>query len=207
MVLRVAGLTGVVLVLSGISLSQSPPLGDCVDVLISTAVERTKLDIRYDGSYRRIPYPGGDVPNDVGVCTDLIVRSYRAIGVDLQKEVHEDMIEAFSEYPRTWGLNKPDPNIDHRRVGNLRAYLERHGERLPVSGDPADYSPGDLVTWLLPGNLSHIGIVAEQRTVDKMRRLIVHNIGRGPAIEDILFEYPITGHYRYCPYRRRAPDS
>lgn len=194
-----------VLVLAGTSLSHPPIADNCVDILISAAIERTNQDIRYDGSYRRIPYPGGDVPSNVGVCTDLIVRSYRKLGVDLQKEVHEDMKKAFSEYPKIWGLNKPDPNIDHRRVGNLRVFLGRHAVRLSVSDDPNDYVPGDLITWLLPGDLSHIGLVANQRTEDGKRPLIVHNIGRGPEIEDMLFDYPITGHYRYEPCRSRAP--
>jgi uncharacterized protein YijF (DUF1287 family) len=164
--------------------------------IIAAAIERTTHDIRYDGSYRRIPYPGGDVPDDVGVCTDLVVRSYRAAGIDLQKVVHEDMSAAFSDYPKTWGLERPDPNIDHRRVGNLQAFFRRHGEELAVSDDPGDYRPGDLVTWMLPGNLAHIGIVIDRQS--GKRPLIVHNIGAGPEISDMLFDYPVTGHYRYA---------
>ena len=176
---------------------------NCVDGLISAAIERTTMNVRYDGSYRPISYPGGDVPDDVGVCTDLIIRSYRNIGVDLQKEVHEDMKKAFSEYPETWGLKNPDPNIDHRRVGNLRVFLGRRAATLPVSEDPRDYSAGDLVTWRLPGNLAHIGIVTNQMSDDEKRPLVVHNIGRGPEIEDMLFDYSITGHYRYVPCLNR----
>jgi uncharacterized protein YijF (DUF1287 family) len=130
------------------------------------------------------------------VCTDLVVRSYRAAGIDLQKVVHEDMSAAFSDYPKTWGLERPDPNIDHRRVGNLQAFFRRHGEELAVSDDPGDYRPGDLVTWMLPGNLAHIGIVIDRQS--GKRPLIVHNIGAGPEISDMLFDYPVTGHYRYA---------
>jgi uncharacterized protein YijF (DUF1287 family) len=187
--------------------SQRTHAESCADTLISAAVERTRLTIRYDGSYRQIHYPGGDVPHDIGVCTDLIIRSYRKIGVDLQERVHEDMMRAFSDYPKTWGLSKPDPNIDHRRVGNLRAFLARHAVTLPVSDDPGDYAAGDLVTWLLPGGPSHIGIVSNLTTDVQKRPLIVHNIGRGPEIEDMLFEYPITGHYRYIPCHQTGMPS
>ncbi|MEE9219891.1 MAG: DUF1287 domain-containing protein [Acidobacteriota bacterium] len=160
-------------------------------------MERTNYEVRYDGSYRRIRYPGGDVPEDVGVCTDLIVRSFRAVGIDLQKEVHEDMSAHFSQYPRVWGLGKADPNIDHRRVLNLQTFFRRRGHELPVTDDPGDYLPGDLVTWMLPGDRTHIGMVIRQRSDGSNRPLIVHNIGRGPVTEDILFKYSITGHYRY----------
>lgn len=167
------------------------------DGLVAAAVERTLHTVRYDGSYRRIPYPGGDVPDDIGVCTDLVIRAYRAMGIDLQRLVHEDMSAEFSAYPQQWGLTEPDPNIDHRRVPNLQAFLSRQGAALPVTHDPADYLPGDLVTWMLPGNLPHIGLVADQRTGDGRSPLIVHNIGSGPVIEDLLFNFPITGHFRF----------
>ena len=165
--------------------------------LIQAAVAQTSTPVTYDGSYRRIPYPGGDVPANIGVCTDLVVRAYRAVGVDLQVRVHEDMRAAFGSYPRLWGLSRPDPNIDHRRVPNLQAYFRRRGAQLSISRDASDYLPGDLVTWTLPGNLPHIGLVTDRRSPDGARWLIVHNIGRGPQIEDILFGYPISGHYRY----------
>jgi len=158
--------------------------------------------VRYDGSYRKIAYPGGDVPDHMGVCTDVIIRTYRAAGIDLQVEVHEDMRAAFSEYPTRWGLGKPDSNIDHRRVLNLMTFFRRQGAAVSVSRDPADYLPGDLVTWLVPVNLPHIGIVVRARTEDGKRPLIVHNIGRGPRREDILFNFPITGHYRYAGPKR-----
>jgi uncharacterized protein YijF (DUF1287 family) len=168
-----------------------------VERLIAAAVAQTTQGVRYDGSYRRIPYPGGDVPADVGVCTDVVIRAYRAVGVDLQQSVHEDMARAFGAYPRAWGLLRPDANIDHRRVPNLQAYFRRRGAAVAVTGDPLDYVAGDLVTWLLPGNLPHIGIVTDKRAADGRRPLIVHNIGNGPQLEDMLLQFPVTGHYRY----------
>lgn len=165
--------------------------------LIQAAVAQTSTPVTYDGSYRRIPYPGGDVPANIGVCTDLIVRAYRAVGVDLQVRVHEDMRGAFSSYPQLWGLSRADSNIDHRRVPNLQTYFRRRGAQLSISREAGDYLPGDLVTWILPGNLPHIGMVTDRRSADGERLLIVHNIGRGPEIEDMLFDYPISGHYRY----------
>jgi uncharacterized protein YijF (DUF1287 family) len=165
--------------------------------LVEAARERTLHRVTYDGGYMRIDYPGGDVPDDIGVCTDVVIRSYRKLGIDLQKEVHEDMGANFSLYPDEWGLKRPDASIDHRRVPNLRTFFTRHGSKLPVTNDPDDYLPGDLVTWVVAGNLPHIGIVTDSKTLFGKRPLIVHNIGRGPVLEDMLFEYPITGHYRY----------
>jgi hypothetical protein len=170
---------------------------DFVERLVEAALQRTRHHVVYDGRYRRIPYPGGDVPDSIGVCTDVVIRSYRMVGIDLQKEVHEDMSAAFAAYPKTWGMERPDPNIDHRRVPNLRAFFRRRGAALPVTRNPDDYRPGDLVTWMLPGNLPHIGIVTDRRSTDGRRPLIVHNIGSGPKLEDLLFAFPITGHYRY----------
>ncbi len=165
--------------------------------LTSAAIERTSHIVRYDGAYVDIPYPGGDVPPGTGVCTDLVVRTYRALGVDLQKELHEDMLRAFSDYPQRWGLPRPDSNIDHRRVPNLRTFFTRHGSSLAVTDDPSAYSPGDLVTWDLGGGVPHIGIVVERTSPDGQRHLIVHNISAGPRLEDVLFAWTITGHYRY----------
>jgi len=165
--------------------------------LVQAAIERTKHCVRYDGSYRKISYPHGDVPDDVGVCTDVIIRSYRTLGIDLQKDVHEDMKENFDRYPQLWGLSDPDPNIDHRRVPNLQTFFKRKGMLLPVTINPDDYVAGDIVSWMLPGNLPHIGIVIDLRSGDGGKPLIVHNIGSGPVMADILFDYPITGHYRY----------
>lgn len=182
-----------------LTLSATVALADsaAIQTLLSAALAQTEQRVVYDGSYRRIAYPGGDVPANIGVCTDVIVRAYRAIGVDLQQRVHEDMRSAFHAYPKLWGLSKPDPNIDHRRVPNLQAYLRRQRAELPRSRDANAFRPGDLVTWMLPGNLPHIGIVTDRRSDDGARPLIVHNIGQGPKLEDMLFAYPITGHYRF----------
>lgn len=171
---------------------------DFLKRLVSTVTERTHLLVRYDPAYVRIPYPGGDVPADTGVCTDEVIRSYRALGIDLQKEVHEDMVQSFSLYPQRsrWGLGKPDSNIDHRRVPNLMVFLGRKGESLPTSTRAEDYNPGDLVTYDLGGNVPHIGIVVDRKGASG-RYMIEHNIGQGPRIEDVLFNWKITGHYRY----------
>jgi len=174
-----------------------------VDKLIAAAKERTRHHVVYDGSYFRIGYPHGDVPDDRGVCTDVVIRAYRRVGIDLQVEVHQDMVANFPAYPNFWGLSRPDPNIDHRRVPNLQVFFQRKGRSLPVSDHPADYRPGDLVTWMLPGNLPHIGMVVDRKSADGQRHLIVHNIGRGPRMEDVLFDFPITGHYRYWPLVNR----
>ena len=165
--------------------------------LVKAALERTSHDVTYDGSYHSLDYPGGDVPDQIGVCTDVVIRAYRAIGIDFQLLVHEDMTVAFESYPTIWGLLKTDSNIDHRRVPNLQTFLRREGAELPASNVAADYLPGDLVTWMLAGNLPHIGIVVDQRSMDGLRPQIVHNIGAGPELEDVLFRYPVTGHYRY----------
>jgi len=167
--------------------------------LVAAAIERTQHAVRYDPAYVRIPYPNGDVPADTGVCTDEIIRAFRAVGVDLQKEVHEDMLRDFSAYPnqRRWLLAHTDTNIDHRRVPNLMTFFQRKGEALPLSVRGDDYSPGDLVTWDLGGNVPHIGIVVDRKSAQTGRYLIVHNIGRGPQMEDVLFSWRITGHYRY----------
>ncbi len=165
--------------------------------LAQAAIERTTHTVRYHGAYVRISYPGGDVPADTGVCTDEVIRSYRALGIDLQKEVHEDMARNFHLYPRSWGLKKPDSNIDHRRVPNLRTFFRRKGEPLRITRDPGDYTPGDLVTWDLGGGVPHIGIVVDRRSPEGGRPLVVHNIGQGPKMEDVLFAWKITGHYRY----------
>jgi uncharacterized protein YijF (DUF1287 family) len=167
--------------------------------LSAAAIERTHHVVRYNPAYVRIPYPGGDVPADTGVCTDEIIRAYRAVGVDLQKEVHEDIIQNFSAYPNKsrWLLSRPDPNIDHRRVPNLMVFFGRKGETLPVSSGAEDYSPGDLVTWDLGGGVPHIGIVVDRKSPQTGRYLVVHNVGAGPKMEDVLFNWKITGHYRY----------
>jgi uncharacterized protein len=166
--------------------------------LVAAAIERTHHPVRYVSEYVRIPYPGGDVPAETGVCTDEIIRSYRAVGVDLQKEVHEDMLRDFAAYPdwSRWRLSHPDSNIDHRRVPNLMVFFRRKGETLPITNKAQDYAPGDLVTWDLGGNVPHIGIIVD-REGQNGRHLLVHNIGYGPNMEDVLFNWKITGHYRY----------
>ncbi len=173
------------------------PADDFAARLVDAAMKRLDYQIAYDGSYRRINYPNGDVPDHIGVCTDLVVRAYREVGIDLQQEVHEDMKVSFAAYPQLWGHSGPDANIDHRRVPNLQVFFARKGEVLSISTKAEDYRPGDLVTWLLPGNLPHIGMVVTRRSSDGRRPLVVHNIGAGPKLEDMLFEFPITGHYRY----------
>jgi len=157
--------------------------------LVAAAIERTHHSVRYLSEYVRIPYPGGDVPADTGVCTDEIIRSYRAVGIDLQKEVHEDMVRNFAAYPnkRNWLLSHPDSNIDHRRVPNLMVFFARRGESLPISSHAEDYAPGDLVTWDLGRNVPHIGIVVDQKALGSGRFMIVHNVGEGPKMEDVLW--------------------
>jgi uncharacterized protein len=184
------------LLLAAAGLAQAGP-PDIPARLANAAIERTNHEVTYDGSYRRLAYPGGDVPDHIGVCTDVVIRAYRAVGVDLQRLIHEDMTNHFREYPKIWGLSRPDRNIDHRRVPNLQTFLRRQGAELPGSDFAADYRPGDLVSWRLPNKLLHIGIVVDRRSEDGRRPLVVHNIGAGPRTEDVLFAYPITGHYRY----------
>ncbi len=180
------------------SVVAQPAGGDRVARVVTAAIEQTRHEVRYDPGYVRISYPGGDVPPDRGVCADVIVRAWRAIGIDLQKEVHEDMTAHFAAYPKTWGLAKPDTNIDHRRVPNLRTYFSRVGASLGVSGEARDYHPGDIVTWNLTGvGVPHIGVVTDRRSSDGQRPLVVHNIGAGPKLEDVLFSWKVTGHYRY----------
>ena len=179
--------------------------------LAQAALARTMHRVRYDGRYLKIAYPMGDVPDNIGVCTDVVIRSYRTLGIDLQKDVHEDIRRNFSKYPskKRWGLRRPDTNIDHRRVYNLQAFFERKGKSLPITHDPRNYKPGDLVTWQVGPKLPHIGVVLEMVSDDNsFRHLIAHNIGQGPVIEDILFRYPITGHYRYQPKQKaKSPKN
>ncbi len=155
--------------------------------------------IDYDPAYFKIDYPNGDIPKDKGVCTDVIIRSFRILNIDLQKEVHEDMLENFSLYPnlKKWGMTKTDTNIDHRRVPNLEVFFERKGIKLPVTENAKDYKTGELVTWMINDKLPHIGIVTNKKSSDGKRNLIVHNIGGGQVLEDCLFEYKIVGHFKY----------
>ena len=201
------GLMSVMALLAAMSWSdvaraqRSMPGDEATAKLVAAAIERTRHRVAYDGSYRSIAYPMGDVPASIGVCTDVIIRAYRAaLGIDLQQRVHEDMRRAFGEYPNVWGLTRPDPNIDHRRVPNLETFLKRHGETLPVTDNPDDYRPGEIVTWRLTGDtLPHIGIVTDRRAPITGNPIIAHNIGRGPELSDMLFDYRITGHFQYLP--------
>jgi len=167
------------------------------DEFVDCTIELTKDKVVYDPTYFSIPYPNGDVPANKGVCTDVIIRAYRKVGVDLQKEVHLDMKKHFALYPKIWGLKSTDKNIDHRRVPNLMTFFERKDGEKEISQDAADYLPGDIVCWNLGGAITHIGIVVDQKSADGLRNLIVHNIGAGQVVEDCLFKYKIIGHYRY----------
>lgn len=173
-----------------------PASADFATDLAVAAEDRANHRVRYDPSYVRLSYPMGDVPADTGVCSDVVIRSYRAVGIDLQRRVHEDMKRNFGRYPKIWGLKRPDRNIDHRRVPNLEVFLTRRGAALPVTSDPSAFKAGDVVTWRLPGNLPHMGIVTRKRGASG-HPLIAHNIGAGPQIEDMLFDYKITGHFRW----------
>jgi len=165
---------------------------------ISTyALELTNDYVVYDPAYFSIKYPNGDVPKGKGVCTDVVIRTYRKMGIDLQKEVHKDMKLNFNLYPKIWGLKKPDTNIDHRRVPNLMFFFKRHDAQKTITTNAKDYLPGDVVCWNLGGAITHIGIVVHKKSTDGKRNLIVHNIGGGQVAEDVLFAYTIIGHYRY----------
>jgi len=177
---------------SGIAKTFPEKLSDAAISIIDPSID-------YDPSYFKIDYPNGDIPKNKGVCTDVIIRSYRKLGIDLQKEVHEDMLENFSDYPnlKKWGMIKTDTNIDHRRVPNLEVFFERKGEKLPLSQNPKDYKTGEIVTWIINNKLPHIGIVTNKKSRDGKRNLIVHNVGHGQVLEDCLFKYKIVGHFKY----------
>jgi len=174
--------------------------------LVAAARAQVGVTLTYDSSYRQIAYPMGDVPLDRGVCSDVVVRAFRAIGIDLQEQVHRDMARHFAAYPKVWDLSATDSNIDHRRVPNLATWFTRQGYALPVGADPAAYQPGDIVTWMLGGGQPHIGIVSDHRSDDGTRPLVIHNIGRGALEEDVLFEFRITGHFRAFQARLPAPS-
>lgn len=176
-----------------------PNLDDFSKRLCAAALELTKDHVTYDARYCKIPYPNGDVPANIGVCTDVVIRAYRKLGIDLQKEIHEDMVSNFSLYPnqKRWGLKTTDTNIDHRRVPNMQVFFSRKGIVKPITKNPDDYKPGDLVTWDLGKGIDHIGIVVNIKSQDGNRPGIVHNIGSGQVLQDCLFSFPITGHYSY----------
>ena len=171
----------------------SPQLKQFID----GAVEQSKVTTGYDPSYVKLDYPNGDVASDTGVCSDVVVRAFRKAGIDLQKEVHEDMKLAWDEYPRKWGARGTDTNIDHRRVLNLTTYFERRNKSLPISNNRVDYLPGDLVAWELSDGVEHIGILTNLWSEPDKHCLVVHNIGAGARVEDVLFAWKIIGHYRY----------
>lgn len=170
---------------------------DFTTKLSDAAIALTHDNVTYDPQYFSISYPNGDVPAAKGVCTDVVIRAYRKLGIDLQKEVHEDMKSNFSLYPKKWGLKTTDKNIDHRRVPNLMTYFSRHGKVKAISTLSKDYAVGDIVAWNLGGAITHIGIVVNKKSPDGQRYMIVHNIGAGQVIEDVLFSYPIIGHYSF----------
>ncbi len=165
--------------------------------LSNAALSIIDPDVIYTPAYVGIKYPNGDVPAKTGVCTDVIIRAYRKLGIDLQKEVHEDMKANFVLYPKTWGLKSTDKNIDHRRVPNLEVFFGRKGEKLKVTQNASEYETGDLVTWMINGKMPHIGIVTHKKSADGKRNLIVHNVGGGQVLEDCLFSWEIVGHFRY----------
>ena len=192
------------LVATALSVPQTRPASgnprqEFLDKLVAAAIERTNHSVKYVSAYVHLDYPGGDVPADTGVCSDEIIRAYRAVGVDLQKEVHEDMVKNWLKYPpkSKWHQEHPDPSIDHRRVPNLMVFFSRQGERLAISSRAQDYSPGDIVTWDLGGDVPHIGMLVNVGSKESGRPLVVHNIGQGPRMEDVLFRWKVTGHYRY----------
>ena len=164
---------------------------------LRAALERTEKSVTYDPRYYEISYPLGDIPENRGLCADVVVRTYREIGIDLQQLVYEDMMANYPSYPKSWELLKPDSNIDHRRVPNLKNFFLRNGENLTLSNDAQDYHYGDIVTWKLDHGASHIGIVVPSPIENDSTPWVVHNVGLGPQWEDRLFEYEITGHFRY----------
>jgi len=169
------------------------------DAIVDSARERTFAEVRYDPKYVQLEYPNGDVSPDTGVCTDVVIRTYRnAFGFDFQKAVHEDMRSNFSAYPKNWGLKRPDKNIDHRRVPNLETFLRRQGASVPMTKNPEDYLPGDIVSWRLGGRLAHIGIISDKKAADGTP-LVIHNIGQGPVEDNMLWVSDMTGHFRFSP--------
>lgn len=164
--------------------------------IVAAARKQIGVTTRYVPDYIAIAYPGGDVPKETGVCTDVVIRALRGTGHDLQKLLHEDMKSHFSSYPKIWGLKRTDRNIDHRRVPNLKTFFKRRGKSLSVTRKKENYHPGDLVTCTVAGNRPHIMIVSNKKNARGVP-LVIHNIGSGAKEEDRLFDFPITGHYRY----------
>jgi uncharacterized protein len=180
------------LLLNGIQSVRKPT--DTLDQIARAAFEQIGVTTGYSQGYFKINYPNGDVSQDRGVCTDVVIRAFRKAGIDLQEEIHLDMAGHFSAYPRLWGLKAPDPNIDHRRVPNKMKYFQRHGKSVPIQ---SEVEPGDVIAWRLPNGLYHIGIASNERVQGKNHFFMVHNIGAGAKLEDVLFLYKIIGHYRW----------
>ncbi|MGG4664147.1 DUF1287 domain-containing protein [Providencia vermicola] len=176
-----------------------PLVASSTNLTLAKHAEALPRLVIYDPAYRQISYPNGDIPEHYGVCSDVVIRSYRKMGIDLQKLVHEDMKSNFSKYPsqRIWGLRKTDTNIDHRRVPNLEVFFSRKGQEKPVTKEAKDYVPGDIVTWRLDNGRPHIGIVTSIKSVNNKNYLIMHNIGYGQVAEDVLFKWELIGHYSY----------
>lgn len=172
---------------------ESPTLKKVIDA----AIEQTRVTRGYDPAYVKLAYPNGDVPIETGVCSDVVIRAFRKVGIDLQKVVHEDMAKNFAQYPNKWGLKRPDTNIDHRRVPNLMTYFKRQGKALPITANAKDYAPGDIVAWDLGGGITHIGMMTNLLIEDGKTYNVVHNIGAGARVENVLFNWKIIGHYRY----------
>jgi len=173
----------------------------------ASAIEQTTQTTGYDSSYVKLDYPNGDVPLDTGVCADVVVRAFRKAGIDLQKELHEDMKKNFAKYPQKWGARRPDTNIDHRRVPNLMTWFDRQGKAQPITKDAKDYLPGDVIAWHLDNGLPHIGMVSKIKVEGTERYAMVHNIGLGARVEDALFAWKITGHYRYFEQKQDKTDK
>ncbi len=184
------------LALSGCAEHKVSTQGAAAKLLVA-AHRQTQAFVWYDSHYTRIAYPNGDVQLSRGVCADVVIRAYRAIGIDLQQKVHEDMAAHFDLYPKRWGLTAPDTNIDHRRVPNLRGFFSRFGQSLPVTQDARAYQPSDIVTTL-PGGKPHIGIVSDMISPISGRLMVIQNCGFGTRQDDALLSYPLTGHYRYA---------
>ena len=201
------GLALAVLVSTEATGEQPLPLSAPASQLVAAARAQIGITTIYDPAFVKLAYPGGDPPRERGVCTDVIVRAYRdAFGIDLQQLVHADMLASFVSYPPMWGLRSPDVSIDHRRVLNLKVFFARKGRQLPISRSPVDYAPGDLVTQELPGGLHHIAIVSDARSPDGTRPLVIHNIGQGTRVDDTLFAYRITGHFRFGPLAKEMAN-
>lgn len=201
-------MSGVIRILCCLGLllaAYAPAAASDVEKMLDAAIAQVGVTTDYDPAYVRLAYPGGDVPLDRGVCSDVVIRAFRAVDVDLQVEVHEDMRSHFSKYPGIWGLRQADANIDHRRVPNLETWFTRRGKALPIGSNAADFLPGDVVSWRLDNGLPHIGLVARQRSADGARPLVIHNIGAGAQLEDVLFQWKINGHFRYFPVPTATP--